>query len=146
MHTPGGDFFSVITSVPRYLDICKGKNAQVPSNQPHKAAPCWVWCRAGIPRFGVVCLKKLTPPKKSRCRAKNKKHPKKTQKHPQKAQKHPQKAKKTPNFFPRLRAKKKTSLFQKLIVFAGTPRRPATPGIPALRMDLLKKSSTWSPA
>ena len=97
--------------------------------------------RAGIPRFGVVPPKKLTtPPKKialAREKQKNtpkaQKHPQKTQKHPQKAQKHPQKAKKTPKKIFRAYARKKNPLFQKLIDFAGTPRPPATPGIPALR-------------
>ena len=95
--------------------------------------------RAGIPRFGVVCLKKLTTPKKSRWRAKNKKTPKKHKNTPKKRKNTPQKHKNTPkrrkkhpkkNF--RAYARKKTPLFQKLIDFAGTPRPPATPGIPAL--------------
>ena len=95
--------------------------------------------RAGIPRFGVVCLKKLTTPKKSRWRAKNKKTPKKHKNTPKKRKNTPQKHKNTPKrrkkhpkkFF-RAYARKKTPLFQKLIDFAGTPRPPATPGIPAL--------------
>ena len=62
--------------------------------------------------------KKLTPPNKSRRRAKSKKkntQKAQQQKHPQKAQKHPQKTKKTPPKKSRLHAKKNCPLQKKLI-------------------------------
>ena len=44
--------FPVITFVPRYYTIYMHKNAQVPSDQPHEAAPGWVWrCDAAISRY-----------------------------------------------------------------------------------------------
>ena len=77
---------------------------------------------------------KINSRKKSRWRAKNQKTHSKTAKTPggQKAQKTPPKGEKIPIFFFALTREKETALFKKLIVFAGTPRRPATPGIPAL--------------
>ena len=101
-----------------------------------------VRARAGIPRFGVVPPKKSTTPKKKiRAGARKKTHTHTPQKHKntpknaktplKKHKKQPQKAGKNTHFFSRLRAKKKSPL-PKSIGFAGTPKPPATPGIPAL--------------
>ena len=55
-----------------------------------------------------------------------KKHQNTNKKHFQKTKKHPEK-----NYA--LTGDKKTAHFQQLLGFAGKPRTPATPGIPALR-------------
>ena len=81
----------------------------------------------------MVGSKKLTPPKKIRAGARKTKIPPKHKNTPNKHKNTPKRRKKYQLFFFfRANARKKTALFQKIIHFAVRPRRPATPGIPAL--------------
>ena len=67
--------------------------------------------RAGIPCFGVVCLRKENPLKHFRADARKQKTPKKHTP-PPKCTKTPQKTGKTPKLFFALTREKKTALFQ----------------------------------
>ena len=101
--------------------------AELASGRPEREFPISVW----------YALKNNSPQKFALARE-NKKTPKKHKNTPQKRKNTPQKHKNTPKrrkkhpkYFALTREKKLPS--SKIIVFAGTPRRPATPGIPALR-------------
>ena len=118
--------------------LCTTLKKRLCSRIVRSTASWWVAERE-FPVLVWYAFKKINPPqkialarKKIKGPIKHKNTPKKRKKHPPKAQKHPQKAKKNTQLFFALSRKKETALFQKLIVFAGTPRRPATPGIPAL--------------
>jgi len=79
----------------------------------------------------VWCVFKNELPRKSRAAKKTKKHaPQKHKNTPKKHKTTPKRRKKYPKKIALTRGKK--TLFPKLILFADTPRRPATPGIPAL--------------
>ena len=101
-----------------FSDCLRTENPPAPGNEELKPM-----ARAEIPRFGVVCLRKLTHQQNSRWRAKNKKTPQKHKNTPQKRKSTPQKHKtplkgeKNAQFFFRAYARKRNGLLPKTNCF-----------------------------